>query len=139
MTDPQYRGRGISSNVIQAIKNAAEENGLKSFIVPLRPSWKSRYPLIPFEKYIEWKNEDGFSFDPWLRTHDKAGGKVLTIAPQSMTITGTIAEWEQWTKMRFPETGNYIVPGALTPVQIDCENNVGQYIEPNVWIKHDLQ
>jgi len=49
-----------------------------------------------------------------------------------------LQKWEQWAKMRFPESGNYIVPGALTPVQIDCENNVGQYIEPNVWVKHEF-
>ena len=71
-------------------------------------------------------------------THCKNGAKVLTIAPQSMLIKGTIAEWEQWAKMQFPETGIYIVPGALTPVQIDCESNIGQYIEPNVWVQHEL-
>lgn len=136
--DPKFQGKGISNNVIKAVKNAAKENGLNHFIVPLRPSLKNRYPLIPLENYILWKNEDGLPFDPWLRTHYKLGGKILTIAPQSMIIKGTIAEWEQWAKMRFPESGNYIVPGALAPVQIDCENNVGQYIEPNVWVKHEF-
>lgn len=136
---PGFQGKGISGNVIRAVKDGAKENGLDNFIVPLRPSLKSRYPLIPFEKYMEWKNEAGFPFDPWLRTHYKMGGKVLKLAPQSMMIKGTIEEWEQWTKMRFPESGNYVVPGALNPVQMDCEKNEGQYIEPNVWVKHDLR
>lgn len=137
--DPKFQGKGISSNMIRAVKNAAKENGLNNFIVPLRPSLKSRYPLIPIEKYIEWKNEDGFPFDPWLRTHYRVGGKVLKIAPESMIIKGTIEDWEQWTKMKFPESGSYVVSGALTPIQIDCENNLGTYIEPNVWVKHDFQ
>lgn len=138
VVDPKFLGKGLSSIVIKAVKDTAKKNGLNNFIVPLRPSLKSRYPLIPIEKYIEWKNEDGLPFDPWLRTHFKVGGKVLVIASQSMIIKGTIPEWEQWAKMRFPESGNYIVPCALTPVVMDCENNVGVYVEPNVWLKHDL-
>jgi hypothetical protein len=75
----------------------------------------------------------------WLGTHYRVGGKVLKIAPESMIIKGTIAEWEQWTKMKFPASGSYVVSGALTPIQIDRENNLGTYIEPNVWVKHDFQ
>lgn len=135
--DPKFQGKGISNHVIHAVKNAARENDFNNFIVPLRPSLKNQYPLISIEKYIEWKNEAGFPFDPWLRTHCKIGAKILAIAPQSMIIKGTIAEWEQWTKMRFPETGAYTVPGALTPVQVDCENDIGQYIEPNIWVCHE--
>lgn len=138
VVEPKIQGKGLSHMVIKGVKDTAKGSGLNHFIVPLRPSLKSRYPLIPIEKYIEWKNEHGLPFDPWLRTHYKVGGKVLAIAPQSMIIKGTISEWEQWTKMRFPESGDYIVPGALTPVQIDYENNVGQYIEPNVWVHHEL-
>ncbi len=40
--------------------------------------------------------------------------------------------------MRFPESGQYIVPGALVPVEIDRENDTGRYVEPNVWMKHSL-
>ena len=47
-----------------------------------------------------------------------------------------IREWEKWTGMRFPESGKYIVPGALVPVQIDCERDLGSYVEPNVWMYH---
>ena len=55
-----------------------------------------------------------------------------------MTIAGTIAQWEDWTQMSFPETGKYIVPGALLPVEMDCENDSGVYLEPNVWVEHQL-
>jgi hypothetical protein len=136
--DPKFQGKGISNIAISAVRNAAKEHGLNNFVVPLRPSMKNRYPLIPFERYIEWKDEDGLPFDPWLRNHCKSGAKVLAIATESMIIKGTIADWEQWAKMRFPESGSYIVPGALTSVKIDCENDIGQYIEPNVWVHHEL-
>jgi hypothetical protein len=28
------------------------------------------------------------------------------------------------------------VPGALVPVRIDRERDVGTYVEPNVWMRH---
>jgi hypothetical protein len=53
-----------------------------------------------------------------------------------MRVTGTVAEWEEWAGMAFPETGTYIVPGALVPVEVDLERDVGLYMEPNVWMAH---
>lgn len=40
--------------------------------------------------------------------------------------------------MRFPESGKYVVPGALEPVVIDIESDIGLYIEPNVWMYHPV-
>jgi len=53
-----------------------------------------------------------------------------------MTIRGTRAEWEEWTKLKFPESGRYIIPGALNPMEMNVENDEGVYIEPNVWLAH---
>ena len=55
-----------------------------------------------------------------------------------MTITGTVSEWEAWTGMPFPDSGEYVVPGALVPVSIDRELDRGRYVEPNVWVLHRL-
>ena len=77
---------------------------------------------------------DGLPYDPWLRTHERLGGELLAMAPRSMTISGTRAEWEEWTGMVFPEDGNYVVPGALVPVHF--KNGRGVYVEPNVWVRH---
>jgi len=41
--------------------------------------------------------------------------------------------------MRFPDTGDYVVPGALQPVRIDREADSGRYEDPNVWMKHGLE
>ena len=66
----------------------------------------------------------------------RLGAKFLRVAPRSMVVTGTVAEWEAWTTMTFPESGRYIVPGALAPVRIDHRRNLGRYVEPNVWMRH---
>jgi GNAT superfamily N-acetyltransferase len=134
--DAPHRGKGLSTPMITAVKRAAAERGLAPFIVPVRPTRKSAYPLTPMERYIRWTNEDGSPFDPWVRVHWRAGASVIGVCPQSMRITGSVSDWEDWTGMRFPETGEYIVPGGLVPVSISTEQDHGLYLEPNVWMLH---
>lgn len=132
---PSQQGKGISQLILKTMKSLAIKHGVQAFVAPVRPSHKSRYPLIPMARYVNWKNDDSDApFDPWLRTHWRLGAKIMKIASQSMTVRGTVANWEKWTQMRFPESGVYIVPGALVPVNIDCERDEGVYVEPNVWM-----
>ncbi|MES1248827.1 MAG: GNAT family N-acetyltransferase [Actinomycetota bacterium] len=131
---PAYRGKGIASVLLRRMAGLATAHGLDCMIAPVRPTWKSRYPLISIESYVKWRREDGFHYDPWIRTHERVGGEVLDPAPRSMTITGSRAEWEEWTDLQFPEDGDYVLPEALVPVHF--ENGVGTYVEPNVWMRH---
>ena len=62
----------------------------------------------------------------------------MKVAHGSMVIYGSVGEWEEWTNMRFPETGKYVVPGALRPVDINRELDEGLYEDPNVWMNHRL-
>lgn len=134
----KFRGRGISSEVLKAMRSLAIEHNLENFIAPVRPVLKSLYLLTPFERYVEWKKDDGSPFDPWLRTHRKLGAVPLKIMPKSMTVKGTVADWEEWTKMKFPETGEFIINGAMQPLVIDREQNVGYCDDPNIWMRHSL-
>ena len=59
--------------------------------------------------------------------------------PHSMHITGTVGEWESWTRMQFPETGDYVFPAGLATVRIDREADTGEYWEPNIWIIHEAR
>jgi hypothetical protein len=79
---------------------------------------------------------DGLHIDPWIRTHQRLSASILASAPRSMIITGTLAEWEAWTGMAFPESGPYVVPDALDLVDIDQEQNRGTYEETNLWMQH---
>jgi hypothetical protein len=58
--------------------------------------------------------------------------------PRSLQITGTTTEWESWTGMAFPGSGDYWFPGGLATVHIDREQDRGSYWEPNVWMRHTL-
>ncbi|GAA3039899.1 hypothetical protein GCM10017559_80300 [Streptosporangium longisporum] len=97
---------------------------------------KARYPLTPMERFVTWVRRDGSPFDPWLRTHHRMGARILCPAERSMTVTGTVDEWQRWASMEFPDSGSYVVPGALVPVTIDREADLGEYVEPNVWMRH---
>lgn len=128
--------RGLAGEVLEALRARGFESGLSRVIAPLRPTLKPRYPLTPMARFATWSRADGLSIDPWIRTHQRMGARVLAPAPRSMVITGTVAEWESWTDMVFPETGAYVVPDALGLVDIDRDGDIGTYIEENLWVEH---
>ena len=135
---PGNLGRGLSSVIIRAMRDVAARRGLEGLIAPVRPNQKTLYPLTPIERYILWRRADGLPHDAWLRVHARLGAEIVRIAERSMVIGGSVAEWEAWTGLIFPESGPYVVAGALTPVAIDREADRGVYVEPNVWMRHPV-
>lgn len=133
---PRFRGTGLASRVLETMSELASSAGLAHLIAPVRPSLKERYPMIPIEDYVSWKGDDGQPFDPWIRVHTRRGGRIVKPVPRSMRITGTVAEWEEWTGMEFPADGQYTFPSGLAPLEIDLAQDRGAYWEPNVWIVH---
>ena len=135
---PEYRGQGLSMPMVQAVRAVTKAKGLGSLIIPLRPSDKHRYPLTSLDDYITWKNEKGLPFDPWLRVHVRAGARIIKVCHTSKRIRGSRTEWENWTGLKFPQSGQFIIDGALNPISLDLEKEEGVYIEPNVWIVHEV-
>lgn len=135
---PRHQGKRLSGVLLGAMADLASEAGLNHLIAPVRPSHKERYPTIPIERYAGWTREDGSPFDPWVRVHTQLGARIGPVIPRSLYITGTVADWESWTKMRFPETGDYVFPAGLATVHIDRDGDVGEYWEPNIWIIHTV-
>ena len=134
----EYQGHGLSTKVLQALHGIGKSKGLESLIVPVRPNEKSKYPLISMDDYITWKNEEGLPLDPWLRVHVRMGGQMIKVCHESKVIRGTRAEWKQWTDLKFPQSGKYIIPNALNPIEMNIEKDEGIYIEPNVWMAHAI-
>ncbi|MEZ4770125.1 MAG: hypothetical protein R2844_17050 [Caldilineales bacterium] len=77
----------------------------------MRPSLKDRYPITPMERYARWARADG-AFRSWLRAHWRSSGEILHVAQPSMVVEGGADDWEMWSGMQFPESGDYIA-GAL--------------------------
>lgn len=130
------QGTGLAGKVLTALRDRATVTGLSRVIAPVRPAIKSRYPLTPMMNFARWTRSDGLHLDPWVRTHQRIGATILVPAPRSMVITGTVAEWEDWASLAFPETGQYVVPDALDLVDINRERDCGTYAETNLWMRH---
>jgi len=133
---PRYQSRGLSALMLRRMAGIGRSAGLTSLIAPVRPSWKERYPLTPIERYVQWTRPDGEPFDPWIRVHVRLGGRIAAPIPESMLITGTVSEWERWTALDYPESGDYVFPRGLATLRIDLAADRGTYWEPNVWIVH---
>jgi hypothetical protein len=139
LVDQRRQRQGLSRLMLEEMRRIAAAQGVADLVAPVRPSLKHRYPLVPMERYAAWTRPDGLPFDPWLRVHVRLGATVERVCPLSMQIPGTVAEWEEWAAMAFPESGSYVVPGALVPVEVDVEADHVLYVEPNVWMRHRLR
>lgn len=133
---PAYDRQGLAQQALGAVVDRAAARGVEHVVAPLRPTWKHRYPLVPMSEYLTWTRKDGLSIDPWIRTHQRMGARILGPASRSMVITGTVAEWESWADMPFPVSGEYVVPDALNLVTVDREADRATYVEENLWVQH---
>jgi len=134
-----YRGRGLSPLMLRAMRDNAARLGFADLYAPVRPTEKHKQPLMPFAEYAALKRADGLPCDPWVRAHVRLGATIVKVAPCSMTITGTLAEWSRWTGLAFDRSGDVIVPGALSPVHVSREQDHAVYIEPNLWMHHRIK
>lgn len=135
----EFQGKGLSVMIVKELIRIAKQNNLLFLAFPVRPSLKSTYPLTSIDEYITWQRKDGLPFDPWLRVHVKCGGKIIKSCHKAMYISGTIKNWEAWTGITFSQSGQYIIAGALNSIHINIEANIGEYIEPNVWLVHEIE
>ena len=133
-----HQGKGLSAEMLGAMKELGRQQHLNHLLIPVRPTFKSKYPLIPMDEYITWRRDDGTPFDPWMRVHERLGGKIVNVARNAMKISGTIEQWESWSGLRMKSSGKYIVPGALSPVNVNVGENTGLYLEDNVWYLYQL-
>ena len=130
--------RGLHRRILEGLKAAAGAAGAGALIAPVRPTLKDRYPLIPMEQYLRWRTPAGDAFDAEVRRHLDAGGRQAHVAEPSMTITGPVAQWEDWTGLALPGSGDHVIPGGLVPLQVDRATGTASYREPSVWIIHPV-
>lgn len=135
---PSHRGSALADRMLEAMKAAARANGLEALVAPVRPTRKADYPLQSFEDYCSWQTPDGAPFDPWVRKHWRLGARILKAAPRSMVIPGTLAQWQDWAGLRFPVSGKYAFAGGLAPLDVDVEGDSAVYVEPNLWMQHQI-
>ncbi|MEU4698033.1 Long-chain-fatty-acid--CoA ligase [Nonomuraea dietziae] len=131
------RGAGIAAVALNGLREQARASGLDRLVVPVRPTGKTRHPMLSMEEYLSRRREDGLSEDPWLRAHERLGARFVKVAPFAMTITGTLDQWHEWTGSALKPGAN-AVEGGIAPVLASPEQNLGVYVEANVWLEHPL-
>lgn len=135
---PAHQGGGLSTRLLTGVRDRCAALRFGSLFGPVRPSHKSLEPAVPIAEYVARRRGDGLPADPWLRVHERLGAHLVKIAPTSMTISGTLAQWRDWTGLPFDVSGDVVVAGALVPVHASVEHDHAVYVEPNVWMRHPL-
>ena len=134
----QYQNLGHSKTIINHCKQRLRSSQLSNLVIPIRPTKKHLYPSIPMKDYMHIKEQEKV-FDPWIRTHLKGGAEIIKTCERSMTITGNIKFWENQFDNEITISGDHILKGALRPITIDLAKDRGEYHEPNIWIKYNLE
>jgi GNAT superfamily N-acetyltransferase len=135
---PECRGRGASRVVLDAMRRHAGALGYRQLFAPVRPTAKHLEPFTPMAEYVARRTAEGLPADSWLRVHVRAGGEIVKVAPTSMLIAGTLAEWREWVSLPLGASGAVAIPGALSPLWVSVEQDSAVYVEPNVWFRHSV-
>ena len=136
VVDPRRKGTGTAAELIGALSSLGQAQSMTRVLAPVRPTRKHLYPLFSIEDYASWVRDDGLPFDPWLRLHVRMGARVISLARDAQTMTGSIPEWEEWTGMSLPASGDYVIPQGMSLLSIDRDTNLGTYVEANIWVRH---
>lgn len=137
--DPSLRGQGLSGEAVAAMRNAARAHGFERLVAPVRPPDKANEPETSMMDYAARTRSDGLPEDRWLRVHARAGGRIEAIAEASMVVIGTVAEWQDWVSNPATDwSAPAVNVGGLVPVTQLAGQGLAVYVEPNVWVVHDL-
>jgi GNAT superfamily N-acetyltransferase len=134
---PDRRRSGLATGMVKAVIARAVRAGFARVVVPARPVGKEAEPNVPMAEYAARRRPDGLPADPWLRTHERLGATQVGVCPSSVTVTGSLAEWQAWTGVRLADGANR-VPGGIAPVHASVRHDRGTYCEANVWLEHTI-
>lgn len=129
------QGEGLSREVLRVMRAAGRAHGMERLIVPVRPPQKDRHPHLSMADYAAKTREDGLHPDPWVRTHQRLGARIIGPCSTAMCMSGSRADWSAWLGADLPESGAWTGPTLLAPLQLS--DGVGIYTEPNLWMIHE--
>lgn len=133
----KYQKLGYSKRILSYAKTVVQSKQLQKIIIPIRPTKKHLFPTMPMNTYLKLK-EQNETYDPWVRTHLKGGAEIIKVCEHSMSIRGNVSFWESMLGEKVAKSGAYFLKGALKPIDIDLQKDLGEYKEPNIWIKYDI-
>jgi hypothetical protein len=106
---PALRRQGASRVVLDVLRARAGVLGYRHMFAPVRPTAKHLDPSTSIGDYVRRRTAEGLPADPWLSVHVRAGGRIVRVAPTSIVIPGSLADWRRWTGMAFDTSGPVVV------------------------------
>jgi GNAT superfamily N-acetyltransferase len=134
---PEWRARGVGFALLQALRAQAAASGYRRLLAPVRPSGKWRMPELSYADYAQVRLPDGRHVDPWLRLHERAGGRIVASCEESFRMTHSSRDWERLTGVRLPERGKLLLEGGNDYLLV--QDGVGTMVEGSIWVVHELQ
>jgi GNAT superfamily N-acetyltransferase len=131
---PEAQGASLSSDLLTMLRDQALSLGYLGMLAPVRPSARARMPHLGIDDYALVRLADGRHFDPWVRTHEGVGGRIIATTKRSMSWRGPREEWEGWLEMRLPQDGRLLVPGSTG--WLTMEGGQGELVEDSIWVLH---
>jgi hypothetical protein len=122
-------GRGLAGRLLAGFVEHAVRTGHERGHRPAAPDSQAHPPAHPDRRVRDLDRQQRRAvrpMDPRAPAHGRVGARHRA---QSQTMTATVAQWEDWTGMRLPATGSYVIPGGLSPLEIDVDADLGTYVE----------
>lgn len=96
------------------------------------------------EEYVGlYDKTTGKHVDPWIRAHQRLGGKIMGVGRNSHVVRFSngswfsTEQWQKWTGMEFLKDGKYSIPHGNAKLQI--HDGIGEYREDCIWIEYDIE
>ena len=134
---PEARGGGLAADMLVALRDQVLSLGYVGMVAPLRPTARARMPHLSIDEYVQVRLPDGHHFDPWLRAHERVGGRIIGATERSMYWWGEREQWEEWTRMRLPDNGSVLIDGSTG--WLELVDGYGVLVEDSVWVLHQPQ
>ena len=90
------RPSGPGHRGAEELTRRAVEDGLTHVSLRFDPPGSTATRRYSMAEYASWVREDGLSVDPWIRTHQRMGARVLAPRGAPWVIEGSVAQWEAW-------------------------------------------
>jgi GNAT superfamily N-acetyltransferase len=133
--DPEFESSGLAGRLLTALRDVALTLGYAGVAAPVRPVSRWRMPQVSLEEYAKARLSDGRHFDPWVRVHERIGGRIVAVCEQSASFVGDHEQWERWLGMRLPVDGR-VLAAPRTVDFLDLFMGVGVLTEGSIWMVH---
>jgi GNAT superfamily N-acetyltransferase len=132
---PAYQGGGLAGQLLSGLRDQAFKLGYQALLAPVRPTNRWRMPHLHISEYEHVRLPDGRHFDPWVRVHERVGGRIIGSCAASARFSGSREQWEGWLGMRLPDNGDVLCDRTIGYLKLVA--GWGVLEEDSLWILHE--